>query len=67
MMLIVCAWLLIAGGGWLTARPDVVVRVIWKDTDIAQRLLSLTRCLGILLMVVGFVWLAITTAHPPPP
>jgi len=41
--LIFAGWLLIAVGVLFIVKPNIFRRGIWKETDIAQRLLSNTR------------------------
>ena len=61
------AFILIVWGGILVLKPNLFVRGIWKRTNIAQRLLSpkgylvYTRTLGLLFILAGFVWLAVTS------
>ncbi len=64
-------WLLIAWGGLLTLKPNIFVRGHWKQTDIAQRLLSptaylvYTRTLGLFSILFGFVWLVLIYGGEP--
>ena len=57
-----------AWGVLLALKPNIFVRGIWKETDIAQRLLSpknyliYTRCVGIFFILSGFVWLFMQSA-----
>ena len=61
-------WVFMAWGVLLTLKPNIFVRGIWKETDIAQRLLSpknyliYTRCVGIFFILSGLVWLFMQSA-----
>src|SRR6266446_10913839 len=61
-------WVFMAWGVLLTLKPNIFVRGIWKETDIAQRLLSpknyfiYTRCVGIFFILSGLVWLFLQSA-----
>jgi NADH:ubiquinone oxidoreductase subunit 4 (subunit M) len=61
-------WFFMAWGVMLVLKPNIFVRGIWKETDIAQRLLSpknyliYTRCVGIFLILSGLVWLFLQSA-----
>src|SRR5438270_10093079 len=71
ILLTIAPWFFMAWGVLLTLKPNVFIRGIWKQTNIAQRLLSpksylvYTRCVGVFFIVAGLVWLFVQSAAEP--